>query len=422
MSRPWWLRFLLTIVLAAVAAPAVVRAQAPPPQLRAQLRSVTAAAISLESEQRLRAAFEHVYNLEFGPARQLLKEVAAAEPASATVCAFWASALLYEIMAHQGSLQSQLFVTSNEFLRYARLPVDPALDASFHRVSALAEQRARRRLENNPDDVDGLFGLGLVYAGQANYLAGVKAEYVNGVRKGEKAYDLHKRLRELRPEIQDTGVVLGVREYVIGSLPRATRFLLFFLGAGGNAKRGMELLQDAAEQGEFLRTYARVLLTVAWIRAERLDRALPLLQELQARYPRNPFFLLELAKLYRQRERYAEATQTCRTLLAEVTAHPHNPRIIGPEDALLELALVEASQGQAERALETLRRVEEIPEANKRVVAQALLERGKILDAQGRRPHALAEYQKVLNLAADLDSVRKAHAYRRQPYRPATEE
>ncbi|HKZ52369.1 MAG TPA: tetratricopeptide repeat protein [Candidatus Acidoferrales bacterium] len=421
MLRPGWLIFSLTLAAAAVAAP-VVWAQETPPQLRAQVRPVTAAAISLQSERKLREAFEHVYSLEFGPARQLLKEVAAAEPESATVCAFWASALLYEIMAHQGSLQSQLFVTSNEFLRHARLAVDPALDASFHSVSALAEQRARHRLEKNPDDVDGLFGLGLVYASQANYLAGVKAEYVNGVRKGEKAYDLHNRLRELRPEIHDTGVVLGVREYVIGSLPRATRFLLFFLGAGGNAERGLDYLRETAERGEFLRTYARVLLTVAWIRAEKLDRALVLLKGLQAHYPRNPIFLLELAKLYHQLERYPEAARTCRTLLAEVTAHPHNPRIIGPEDALLELALVEAAQGQTEQALETLGQVEEIPDANKRVASQALLERGKMLDQQGRRPQAVAAYQKVLNLAADLDSIRQARAYRQQAYRPEDRE
>jgi len=421
MLRPRVSALLLPMALAVVAAP-VVGAQETPPQLRAHVRPVTAAVISLESERKLRAAFEHVYNLEFGPARQLLQEVTAAEPESATAPAFWASALLYEIMAHQGSLQSQLFVTSNEFLRHARLPVDPALDVSFHRVSALAEQRARRRLEKDPEDVDGLFGLGLVYASQANYLAGVKAEYVNGVRKGEKAYDLHKRLRELRPEIQDTSVVLGVREYVIGSLPRATRFLLFFLGAGGNAERGMEFLQDAAAHGEFLRTYAQVLLTVAWIRAEKLDRALPLLEDLQARYPRNPIFLLELAKLYHRLKRYPDATRTCSVLLAEVIAHPHNPRIIGPEDALLELALVEAAQGQIERALETLGQVAGIPEANKRVAAQALLERGKMFDQQGRRPQALAEYQKVLRLAADLDSVRAAHTYLREPYRPETAE
>jgi thioredoxin-like negative regulator of GroEL len=417
MLRPWWLICCLPMALAMVAVP-VVGAQETPPQLKAQVRPITAAAISLESERKLRAAFEHVYNLEFGSAQLLLRQVAAAEPESATVCAFWAAALLYEIMAHQGSLQSQLFVTSNKFLRQARLSVDPALDASFHSVSALAEQRAQHRLEKNPEDVDGLFGLGLVYASQANYLAGVKAEYVSGVRKGEKAYDLHMHLRELRPEIHDTGVVLGVREYVIGSLPRTTRFLLFFLGAEGNVERGMAFLRETSERGEFLRTYARVLLTVAWIRAEKLDRALPLLKDLQAHYPRNPIFLLELAKLYHQLERYPEAAQTCRTLLAEVRAHPHNPRIIGPEDALLELALVEAAQGHTEQAQETLSQVEEIPDANKRVASQALLERGKILDQLGRRPQAVAAYQKVLNLAADLDSIRQARAYRQQAYPP----
>jgi tetratricopeptide (TPR) repeat protein len=420
MSFP--LRTILLLAVAPLVASQTLGAQETPPAIEAQVRAGTAAAISLESEQKLRRAFQHLYSLEFGPARRLFEEVARAEPESATVCAFWASGLLYEILAHQGSLQSQLFVITNEFLRHPRLPVDPVLDQDFHKASALAEQRAKRRLENDPNDADGLFGLGLTYASRANYLAGVKAEYLSGVRIGEKAYDLHQRLRELRPEIHDTGVVLGVREYVIGSLPAHTRFLLFFLGAGGKIDRGVEFLKETAERGELLRTYAEVLMAIVWVRAEKPDRALPSLKDLQQRYPHNPIFLLELAKLYHQMGRYPQAVRTCRTLLAEVTARPHNPRLIGPEDALLELGLVQASQGHMERALETLERVESIPDANKKVASQALLERGKIFDQQRRRQQAMAEYDKVLQLGIDLDSIRKARAYRKRPYQPEDKE
>ena len=411
---------LAVLVLAALAPaaraadPGVEEGAAP----QAQLRALTAAAVSAESEKNLHAAFDHLYNLEFGPALRLFEQVAQAEPDSATVRAFWASALLYEILAHQGSLQSQLFVTTNEFLKQQRLPVDPQLDRRFQEVTEEAQQVAQRRLKRDPQDMDGLFALGLVYGNQANYAAGVKAEYFRGLRLGEKAFDSHRRLRQLRPELHDTAIVLGIHDYILGSLPRTLRFFLFFAGARGSRERGLVYFQEAATQGEYLTTYAKILLVVARFREQQLAQALPLVEDLRGRYPRNPIFTLELTKLYRQLERYPEATRMCHELLAELIAHPHNPRVIGPEDALLELGMIEDASGDPQRALESLRQVENIPGASKRVWAQALLERGKIFDRLGERDQALAEYDKVIRLGAYPEVTRLAFAYRKQPYQP----
>jgi len=384
---------------------------APPP---AQLRATTAAAISTESEKKLRAGFESLYNMDFDGGLRLFREVAEAEPESATAGAFWSSALLYKILAHQGTL----FVTTNEFLRHPRVPVDSELDKTFQMVTDKAEQRARQRVQKNQNDADGLFALGLIYGNRANYLAGVKAEYLRGVRMGEKSYDYEKRLRARHPEIHDAGVVLGIRQYIIGSLPGTARFLLFFVGARGSRERGLEYLQEAAGHGEFLRTYAQILLTVAWIREGQRERALAQLENFHTRYPRNPIFLLELVRLYRRLERYEPAARAAGELLAELTAHTHNPRVVGPEDALLEYGLIEAAQGKLDLALESFHRVGEVPGASKLTVAEAWLERGKIFDRQGQRSQAVTEYDKVIALAADPDSVRQAKAYRKRPYQP----
>ena len=143
------------------------------------------------------------------------------------------------------------------------------------------------------------------------------------------------------------------------------------------------------------------------------------MEALRARHPRNPIYTLELAKLYRQQENLSAAARVGRELLAELIAHPHNPRLVGPEDALLELGLAEDAEGQPERALETLAQVEKVPGVDKRVWARALLERGKIFDRLGQRDHALAEYERVIQLAAYAEATRLAQAYRRQPYGPA---
>lgn len=411
-----WVSLSLSLVATAQEGPT------PPPAPRAAFRAASEAAVSAESERKLHAAFDLLYDLDFKPAMQIFEEVAHAEPESATAYAFWSSALLYEVLAHQGSLQSQLFVTTNEFLRYPRLPVDPMIDARYHAVTKEAEARAKQRLKRDPKDVDGLFALGLVYGNEANYQAGVKAEYFRGLRLGEKANDIHARLRELRPELHDTGVVLGVRQYVIGILPGATRFLLFFVGARGSRERGLEFIRDVAENGEYLRTYAQILLAVASIRENDLDTAVAVAEKLCQHYPRNPILRLELTKLYRQRKEFDKAQQHARELLADLIAHPHNPRVVGPEDALLELGMIEAAQGKTDLALESLRRVDIFPGASKRALAEAMLERGKIYDARGQRDQAVAEYEKVIHLAADPGSVHEAEAYRKRPYQPDNSE
>jgi tetratricopeptide (TPR) repeat protein len=382
----------------------------------AELRAASPAAVSAENERKLHQAFEHLYSLEFSAALATFEEVARAEPQSATVRAFWTSALLYKILALQGSLQSQLFVTTNDFLRFPRTPPDPELDKKFWEVTAETRKLAQQRLAQNPQDADGLFAMGLSFGNEANYQAGVRAEYLKGLRAGEKAYDLYVRFNKLHPEIHDAGVVLGVHDYVIGSLPGHLRFLLFFLGSKGNRQKGLDYLKEAATGGEFLRTYSEVLLVVASIREKQLERALGLVQELRARYPRNPVFRLEQAKLLRRLERYREAEETARALFADLTANPHNPRILGPEDALFELGLIQEAQGQLDHAAETLAQVPAVPEANKRVQALAWLERGKIYDRLGQRQHAMAEYDKVVRLDADVQITRLAHSYRKKPY------
>ncbi|MCI0402328.1 MAG: tetratricopeptide repeat protein [Acidobacteria bacterium] len=385
---------------------------------QAVIRPSTAAAVAPVNEEKLRAAFDHLYNLEFDTAVSTFEQVTRSEPDSATVCAFYASALLYEILARQGTFQSQLFVTTNEFLRLQRIPPDPNLDRRFHAAVAETERRARARLSHDRNDLDGLFALGLVRGGMANYLAGVKAEYLKGLRAGEEAYEHMKKARELHPEVHDAAVILGVHDYIIGSLPRTHRFMLFFLGASGNRERGLSYLDEAANHGEFLRTYAQVLRVVASVREKRLEDAITRGEDLLRRYPRNPVFMLELAKMYRDAGRHRDAVNLCRQFIVESLAHPHNPRILGPEDGLLELARVEAAQNQFDRALETLDRVRSVPGVNPRVAAQALLERGKLLDQLGRRELAVTEYDRVIHAAVDADLTRQASAYKRRPYNP----
>jgi Tfp pilus assembly protein PilF len=386
-------RFIVPLILLVIGSSAVA-AQSPVTRGRTVPAAATAAAVSTQNEQKLHTAFEQLYNLEFDSARELFRQVVADERESATARAFLASALLYEILARQGELQSQLFVTTNHFLHQERLRPDPELKRDFLEVVEEAQSLSRQRLKKNHRDPDGLFALGLTYATLANYAAGVEGKYFHGLHQGEKAHKYHKKLRQLQPEIHDTGIVLGTHDYVLGSLPPVKRFFLLFVGARGNRQRGLQHLQEAAERGEFLRTYARVLLAVASIREKKLEDARHILERLRADYPRNPLFLFELARFYRQQRHYPQAAQICRELLTELVTRPPSLRVLGPEDALLELGRVQAAAGNLEAALESFRQVGQVTEGKQEVLAWAALEQGRIFDRRHEREKVLSKCEK----------------------------
>lgn len=304
--------------------PAIAQDEAVPTPVAA-LASDSIAAVSAENLGNLNTAFDFLYNLDFEPAFDLFEYVTNTESNSAVAPAFWSSALLYRMLAEQGSLQSQLFAT-NAFLREPP-PVDAELQARYLEVREISERRAETRLQRDPDDVDGLFALGLTRGNSANYAAGVEGEYVKGLRALERAVNHHSRLREIRPDIRDTGIVLGVHDYVIGSLPSFVRFLLFIVGSRGDAEQGLDYLRDTAENGEFLAPYGKVLLAMAYIRENELSAATSLAESLSSRYPRNPLLRLELAKLYREQQAYDDASELIEALLAEIPTDAENENL-----------------------------------------------------------------------------------------------
>ena len=95
----------------------------------------------------------------------------------------------------------------------------------------------------------------------------------------------------------DAWVALGTADYLIGSLPAHERFFLKFGGIHGNKKVGLDELRQAAEKGQYLRPYAKLLLALACLREKQDDMARVLLSDLSMEFPNNPLFALELARL-----------------------------------------------------------------------------------------------------------------------------
>jgi hypothetical protein len=101
------------------------------------------------------------------------------------------------------------------------------------------------------------------------------------------------------PDAADAYIAPGIANYVIGSQSAGSRFALWFGGIHGDKKLGMEQVAKTAENGRYLRPYAKIILALAARREKQDALAQKLLRELSEQYPDNELFASEYAKARR---------------------------------------------------------------------------------------------------------------------------
>ena len=92
----------------------------------------------------------------------------------------------------------------------------------------------------------------------------------------------------------DARLVQGLHDYIVGSLPWSYKMLGFLVGIHGDKEKGIRTVQDVAENGKLNRVDAEIFLCALYRRENQTKLAIPLVQDLIQRYPRNYLLRLEL--------------------------------------------------------------------------------------------------------------------------------
>ena len=98
------------------------------------------------------------------------------------------------------------------------------------------------------------------------------------------------------PDAADAYIAPGIANYIIGSQSGGTRFALWFGGIHGDKKLGMEQVGRTAENGRYLRPFAKIILALAARRENQNALAQRLFRELSEQYPHSELFTSEYAK------------------------------------------------------------------------------------------------------------------------------
>jgi len=244
----------------------------------------------------LSAGFDLLYEQKFAEAREAFTSWESRNPEEPFGEVAVAASYLFEELSRQGVLTSDFFLNDKKFLRGIDGSPDPGRMKHFRDALARARELAGVRQKTNPNDGEALLALTLAAGMESDAESILDKRRLDGLKQMKKANGYAKELLAQRPDATDAYIAPGIANYVIGSQSAGSRFLLRFDGIHGDKKLGMEQVARTAENGRYLRTFAKIVLALAARREKQNVLAQRLFRELSEQYPASELFASEYAK------------------------------------------------------------------------------------------------------------------------------
>ncbi len=238
-----------------------------------------------------------LYDLEFDRAHQVFATYAQNHPDDPMGPVSVAAGYLFSEFNRLGVLEGQFFENDKEF--DARKKVTPDASIRDHFTAALnqAEARARTRLAQDPKNRDALFAMTLSSGLKADYAALIEKSNMASLRFTREGDTWAQQLLAVDPNCYDAHLATGFSKYIIGSMSAPVRWLVRMGGLAGDKGAGIAELQLTADHGQYLAPFARILLSIAYVREKDKAHARALLAGLNTEFPNNPLFSREIARL-----------------------------------------------------------------------------------------------------------------------------
>ncbi len=379
----------------------------------AQEKPANGNAASGPFETHTRAGFVHYYDLDYEAAVASFERALKLRPDDPAAVNHLLSAVLLRELYRVGALDTGLY-SNNSFLDRKKVSFDPKVRERVNQLMARALQLAEQRLKADPNDVQALYARGATRGMRALCIGMVDRAWFSALRSAVGAKKDHERVLEIDARFHDAKTVVGVHNYVAGSLPWAVKIAVSLVGLSGNKKKGLQFLQEAAAANGETAIDARIALSLFLRREQRFSDALAVARELLATHPRNFLFALEEANVLNDMGRGPEAIAAYRRVLEQGAAGFY-------PDPHLELAaygLGEALRGQRAHAeaAEAYERVRSFPNADRELLQRADLGAGQMYDVLRKREAALQHYSAVIATDDDTPHAALARKHLKVPF------
>jgi tetratricopeptide (TPR) repeat protein len=377
------------------------------------------AASPMEGQQSLvDEGFNDFYNLDYDQAIAVFEKAIARNPEQPGLHNHLAQTLIFREMYRDGALESELVSGNNSFLRRPKLNPSPETENRILEEIGKAMSLADARLKVNPKDTAAMYASGIAYGLRANYYWVVKKAWRDSLRDATLARKLHNRISELEPNNVDARLVQGLHDYVVGSLPWTYKMLGFLFGIRGDKEKGIRTVQDVARNGKQDRVEAEVFLCALYRRENMSKLAVPLVQDLIRRYPRNYLLRMELGQMYSQSGDGVRGMQALEEVARLKRSHAPGFDRVPWEKIYYQEGSIEFWYNDLDRSLENMRKVTASSEdVDLNTGVQAWLRTGQIYDMKQRRAEAIAAYKRAIAFAPQAEAAQESRKYLSTPYR-----
>lgn len=244
----------------------------------------------------LEDGYKLLYEQKFAEGREVFQKWAAANPEEPFGQVSLAASYLFEEFFLQRVLTSDYFLNDKRFLGGIEGTPDPGRIGNFDACIVRARRLAVARLKRHPRDPESLFAITLCAGMQSDADTMLLKKHLDALKHLKEANSNAEMLLSAHPDAYDAYVAQGIANYVIGSLSSSARFMLWFGGIHGDRSLGMSQVQKTADQGHYLKPFAKILLALSARREKKIDIARKNLKELTEQFPGNSVYDAEYAK------------------------------------------------------------------------------------------------------------------------------
>ena len=351
----------------------------------------------------LRQGIDNAFNLETASANVYLKKAVELDPENPTGYAYLA---MLSLFSYEMSFESKDRDMNQEtLLRYAK--------------EALV--KGEKRIEKNPHDSHAYFAMALAKISEIQWAIHQKHYFII-VQETSNIWDYLEKAKAEDPQNNDVYFLMGLLHYHLDHLSGFTRFLSSAFITSGNPQKGIQELDLAAQKGDLLKELAQVELSSNYLNFEKQPaKALPLVRELNKRFPNNYNFLFamgnSLSDLYRVEEAFDIARKIENNIQAGIS--PFVPQLQPRYNQLMGRILF--SQGEYDRSMEYFQNaLKDTSFYNARVRVWAFVRLGMIQDIRKKRRLAEEYYSKALEVEGGEGAAQiEARNYLNNPYVPS---
>lgn len=404
--RRWWPLWLsLALALTAVPPARGAKVQFPSPQ--EPFRSLT------PDDDATRQGFTHFYNMEYGPAIADFEKSLSEHPNDPYTLNHLMEGVLFQELHREGKLDAALYL-SNEFVHAKKVVPNPAAIERFQNLLNRALAMEDRQLAANPNDVHALYARSVTRGLRATKEALVDKAWFTALRSALSSYDDSNRVLKLDPSDSDAKLIVGIYNYVVGSLPWPVKIAVFLATIHGSKSKGLALIRDAAEGGGDASVDARTTLALFQAREHHYEQALQLTQWLYAAFPHNLLYGLSEADLLKSSGKRLLAIRAYRQLIELGRQNQFPNQNVGL--AAMNLGNLLRSGGNWRGAAAAYDSVQTLPHPEPDLVSGAQMAAGQMYDLAGERQLAVQHYQEVIKGTSDAKLAEQARLLLKRPY------